>query len=357
MILSSEQARAAKAALNWSDEELASESNIPLSDVQDFLNDKLDRAIHRISFNIKIEEGVQKALENHGIEFTAETEEYGSGWRRKKENNDECEYRPAIVTFLDILGFKEIIAQRSAKEVEEIVRLVRFHAGSEDEENYIYGLAEHNWTRNVFFSDSVVRVRPYDSEYSEGSLFHEILDLVHAQAELSRMNVFVRGGVTVGKIRCRDNVLFGPAMNRAYELESIKAIYPRIIIGEEVLEQWVEDKRLRNADHNIDYEISFLEGMIAEDDGVYFVDYLRGFDGEADTEDDYRKLLETHKKHTVNAINKSKNKKVKSKYKWLSGYHNGVVSKLPKHASDPSLVIPPLNCWDRFVQWLKSVFS
>jgi hypothetical protein len=41
---------------------------------------------------------------------------------------------------------------------------------------------------------------------------------------------WIRGAVTVGLIHHDEHIVFGPALNRAYELESKVAIYPRILI-------------------------------------------------------------------------------------------------------------------------------
>ena len=46
--------------------------------------------------------------------------------------------------------------------------------------------------------------------------------------------VWVRGGVTVGNILHDDDVVFGPALNRAYELESKVAKFPRIVLDVEI---------------------------------------------------------------------------------------------------------------------------
>lgn len=40
----------------------------------------------------------------------------------------------------------------------------------------------------------------------------------------------MRGAVTVGAIHHDQHIVFGPALNRAYELESKVAFYPRILI-------------------------------------------------------------------------------------------------------------------------------
>lgn len=60
-----------------------------------------------------------------------------------------------------------------------------------------------------------------------------------------------------------DDIVFGPALVRSYELESKKAIYPRIIIDKELIE-------LASGDAD-----AFWTQSIAEaDDGTHFIHYL-----------------------------------------------------------------------------------
>jgi len=135
-----------------------------------------------------------------------------------------------------------------------------------------------NLTRSFAFSDSIVRVRPYDAEYNDGSLFHEIIALVHAQADLSHHGIFIRGGVAVGKIVFEKNAVFGPALVRAYDLESQYANVPRIIIGPEVFHELRRNAKLRAEHHELTHEIHYIKKLVRRgDDGLWFVDYLKAF--------------------------------------------------------------------------------
>jgi hypothetical protein len=68
----------------------------------------------------------------------------------------------------------------------------------------------------------------------------------------------VRGGVAVGELIHDDEVVFGPALNRAYYLESEVADCPRIVVDRAVV------------------EVSKLEkDFYAEEDGVTFLDPVK----------------------------------------------------------------------------------
>jgi hypothetical protein len=52
-----------------------------------------------------------------------------------------------------------------------------------------------------------------------------------------KLGLLVRGGIVIGELaHDGQRIVFGPAMNEAYELESKQAIYPRILISNEAYE-------------------------------------------------------------------------------------------------------------------------
>src|SRR5438876_10132066 len=74
------------------------------------------------------------------------------------------------------------------------------------------------------------------------------------QLMTASMHFLLRGGITVGDICHDDEVVFGPGLNRAYELESKVAVVPRIVVDEEVL------------------RIGKIKGFHLFEDGVHFLD-------------------------------------------------------------------------------------
>lgn len=257
---------------------------------------------------------------------------------------EEVSYRPSIVTFIDILGFRSIVATRSVGEVRKIVHQVQYHAGSDDQK-YIGETDDlkeiANWTRCVFFSDSIVRIRPYDGKYHDGGLFHEILDLVHAQAELANLAVFTRGGLTTGKIYHEKNTMFGPAVVRAYDLESSFANYPRIIIDPYALETLATDKRLRAEHHDLEDETRYIRDLIRQgDDGLYFVDFLGAFRGEMDNQEQFPDYLRNLKSIIVREARDAEERlSILQKYLWLARYLNEVASEHDDCAEDNEILI------------------
>lgn len=235
-------------------------------------------------------------------------------------------YRKAIVTFIDILGFRELIKTKTPSEIGEALALL--DVLSEGEKGG--GEPEAGLTKTIKFSDSVVRVCPIDSDMKLGSLFYELLALVQIQAELAAVGVFLRGGLTVGDVYMSDGIIFGPAMVRAYDLESKFAIFPRIVLDPSVLKHYVSEPAMQGHAHDMEKDIQYLEKLVREgDDQVMFIDYLRAIHPEMDDPEDYPQYLASHRKMIVSAFNGlSKFDNAKHKYLWLAGYHNSIIADL-----------------------------
>ncbi len=58
------------------------------------------------------------------------------------------------------------------------------------------------------------------------------------QIAAAMQGFLLRGGITVGQIIHDDECVFGPGLNRAYELESKIATYPRFVLDAELLTQF-----------------------------------------------------------------------------------------------------------------------
>jgi hypothetical protein len=240
-------------------------------------------------------------------------------------------YRYSIVTFLDVLGFRSLVANESADHISSILKKMRTYAGrdnvEEDDDPYLPTIST--------FSDCVVRTNFSDSEanveYQIGLLFFELLALLHAQCQLIDSGVVVRGGVAFGDIVHDEDSVFGPAMVDAYELESKKAVYPRIVISPEWLKALKTNPLICSQDDTLQAYTKQIRKLIRKDqDGFYFVDYIRAIQSELDDpEVDYIRFLDRHgslvRKHLKENIGQAK---IFEKYEWLSKYHDERIHEL-----------------------------
>lgn len=127
-----------------------------------------------------------------------------------------------MVCFYDLLGWKKKIQWAGQDEdrialLYDITNLFKhFSDGFEKG-----GTAKRQMST---FSDNVV----ISQQAKDPENFLVRIALTQVTAALS--GFWIRGAVTIGHITHNERVVFGPALVRAYELESQKAIYPRIIL-------------------------------------------------------------------------------------------------------------------------------
>lgn len=144
----------------------------------------------------------------------------------------EVEYETRFVAFFDLLGWKASIDE-AGDDPRRIARLafqVRQFAS-------FVGLHSDEGVRMTTFSDNVVVSKPFAS----GDIGWLLQGLAVNQLGAAMMGFWLRGGVTVGQIYHDEHIVFGPALNRAYELESRFANVPRFLIDPEIRSQLPTD--------------------------------------------------------------------------------------------------------------------
>jgi len=244
-------------------------------------------------------------------------------------------YREAIITFVDILGFKNIIQKSTAEEVLKILKKIEYFSDAKESSD-----GEDYTPKIIQFSDSIIRIRPLDSkanlEFRYGSLFYELNDLVIMQGELINHGICIRGGLTVGNVYFDDAKVYGPGFVKAYEIESGFSNYPRIVIDPEIISRIKNDNRLLSENNEIDYELSAINDQLRRgSDGLYFVDYLGAFPRNVDDPEYIPDFFSNNKKIILSNIGAQKVlSSVASKYLWLATYHNEVIESTFQRAAE-----------------------
>lgn len=235
-------------------------------------------------------------------------------------------YANAIVTYFDILGFRNLVLSSPPEKLGRLLDRFRFHAGAEPEDQ----LKERDRVRVIAFSDTIVRIAPVDEP---SGLFLELLNLIHIQGKLVFDGVLIRGAVTLGEIAIEGSTVFGPALVRAYEAEQGLAIYPRIIIDPMLLKAHLDDTLPRARHHTLTDETEFLVKLLAKgDDGLWFLDYLNSFQNELDHPSEVPGLFQHH----LNLIRQTRAAASKAgalsslhqKASWLASYHSSALKRL-----------------------------
>jgi hypothetical protein len=138
-------------------------------------------------------------------------------------------YERRIVSFFDILGWREHIAEAG----DDVRRIARLASMPRMFSRTVMGVADRvPGAQLTSFSDNVVSSVPFDRKYVEWIL--QSLATIQFGAALA--GFWVRGSVTIGLVHHDTDIVFGPALNRAYILESQHAKYPRIIIDPETVQ-------------------------------------------------------------------------------------------------------------------------
>lgn len=264
---------------------------------------------------------------------------------------DTIGYKDCYVAFLDILGFSEKVADSQSNQetlkilIDSLSICGIFPSGGKKE-------VDSQGPRTIsvksrFFSDSIVFIMQKKPE-DVSQLFFMTRYL---QDRLWEKSICLRGAITLGSMYWDDsdvsNITVGPALIEAHKLESEIAIYPRIIVSEE-LYAYIDSCNMRadpfggglNSSHNPQ---ALLKDYIKRDaDGVYFLDLLnseilRTNDEKLELFKDkfsitWNILSESNHDHIITKIDGiivqglgSDDKKIKQKYEWMKNYRNNIV--------------------------------
>ena len=214
------------------------------------------------------------------------------------------EYTDCYVAFMDLLGFKALLSDKE-KSCEDIASVF-------DEISKRYDLRENEIPMidisNIHFkvmSDSICI-------YIDSSIKESLTVLcwlcTHFIVRLLRLDppIIIRGGISKGNIYSDGDVLFGQGLSSAYMLENNAAKYPRIIIPENIIDDYCRELTQQ--------EISLLMGTLAMDfDRFYCLNYYPIFTAwsyKAEEGERVNKLI-------YDTLSKSVDSNIRDKYLYL----------------------------------------
>lgn len=131
----------------------------------------------------------------------------------------DTQYTQYYVAFLDILGFKNLVndPNTSCQDILDTYEYVSYR-----HKNFFGDKSKHlrDSIKIKIMSDSICL---YTEAGIRNALFFLIAYCVAFQHDLLVRNpsVLVRGGITVGDMYAKDDVIFGPALTEAYLLDSV----------------------------------------------------------------------------------------------------------------------------------------
>lgn len=242
-------------------------------------------------------------------------------------------YKEYIVTFIDILGFKNLIEKRYKGNAAPIYGVIK----EIGETNKVCSKLitterlEKNLEYNAF-SDSIVRricIEGKQVEYIMQALSSEIYQLALLQAYLIEQGIFIRGCVNLGPLYARDRIFFGEAFNKAYKYETKVAVYPLIVLPYKLVKYILSHPQHRGDD------ILHLFGNpeMKHNHSHYYINYLYMMETMSlnyyEKPEDIAAFMAVHKRFIEHEIEQNEDDiKVLMKYLWLKEYHNHYVPRL-----------------------------
>ncbi|MFC7695374.1 hypothetical protein ACFQX9_01340 [Bradyrhizobium sp. GCM10028915] len=186
--------------------------------------------------------------------------------KRQKQQPKQHRYERRIVLFLDFLGFREIVdeTERDSEKLRLLLRAIDrlYDIGREDADLYR--------TRSITtFSDSVVLSYAI---HEQSAVFYLLCDIAFAVIDLAIQGYLVRGAITVGELVHTKRYLVGPAMVKAYEMESKLAKYPRVLIDRTLV---TIARKAHAEQHDGEHEADYVRAFMTKDeDGNHYLNYV-----------------------------------------------------------------------------------
>jgi hypothetical protein len=218
------------------------------------------------------------------------------------------------VLYLDVLGVSARSrgpdAQRELRDFDDAIRRAfTFPLGSTSSgDEAVYPSA--------VFSDSYVAVvasqKGLTSSPRADVVSQLAFDAASIQAVLALRDYSVRGAITLGKCHFHGGLVFGPALVEAVELESTRAVDPRILLSPGAVEALREGKG----------ESVSREPILVDEDGLAFVSYLEQLYGDPRAERGAEQLASHRDVVSVNLERYAADMHRWRKHRWLAEYHN-----------------------------------
>lgn len=270
----------------------------------------------------------------------------------------EKDLSAGVTAFIDILGFgNKVLDAESLGDLNEIhsaIKLIQEAFDFETKDDLVRDVQKMHSTTVLAFSDCVVINIPLQSEATkyEGTfdpIMSEVTSFAYGQGTCSLNSLFIRGGIDLGWWCQSGSTLISQSMVNAYKAEDGASV-PVIALTQEFYDYFSNHKHRDFYSEDFDPIPKVFRRYTEGDKEFFYIDYIticleslswhrskkqldryRSADpdekdkimseGYKDNIDDW---LITHARNIETAFKKAVDEKVKSKYAWLSRYHNEV---------------------------------
>lgn len=183
----------------------------------------------------------------------------------------------SLVAFIDILGFRNHIDNYYSGRNTKFLQVLK--TAMKEAERIAIGYSK-NYLRQFKirfnfrqFSDCICITMPLKQKlrHTNLTLLGSFVNVVRMYQLVLLLNeIYTRGGVSVGGHFESSNIIFSKGIVKAYELESQKAIYPRIILDIELLRLLQEISKENNEDFETFSKI-YGQSLVKDWDGEVFI--------------------------------------------------------------------------------------
>ena len=216
-------------------------------------------------------------------------------------------YQEHFVAFLDILGFKSLLKDRTCEEIYSIFEVLHKKTQGRRNLNGVE-IEAYNYIRHTILSDSVIVYIKSNIDDAFAALIDICNKLQYSLANRDKP-ILLRGAIAIGDLYHKNDIIYGNGLSSAYLLESNLAKYPRIIFTGDTLERGLK---------NTKYMFPDMEGLMRpyqeDDDALYFTDYLSPDFWNTDTLVKYYDRL---MRICNEQLNQATDEGLRNKYIWL----------------------------------------
>jgi hypothetical protein len=252
--------------------------------------------------------------------------------------NGKPQMRDSVVLLLDVLGYQAMIREADTLTKQQAILTALHGALKRHRPRLVPKLREGQaWYSVRAFTDNVVIGRPIFSD-GESELGHMLTNAAEYQLALAREGFFVRGAITIGAHYMDEYAVFGPALVEAHDIETTRAVYPRIVLSE-TARAFVK--------HHVGYysggaiNAPYDNELLVDDDGEWFINYLDAarLDDDPEVLPWFETFVTKHQKSVrENILMPRRDRRVLEKYLWAGRYHNFVCGYLYPGRTD--LLVP-----------------
>ena len=222
-------------------------------------------------------------------------------------------YQNCIIAFLDILGFKNIINTKAFDEIKNILlsiipqeelMIALGRAADDTDENLLRYNATLRETKVHVMSDSIVIAAPVGAPEAL-TVVIDICNVIQEQLYNLDTPIFLRGAIAEGDFYLDKHLIFGKGLVDAYIAQENYAIYPRIILS---------DNLIAGREISVDGK----ETLPKDEDGYYYINTLeRYIDCESLQELEENERYQKMKARIDTELSGYVDKRVREKYLWL----------------------------------------